>query len=63
MPTMRYLTYDDYDAIIRLWKQARLRRVRLCGRDSRDAFAAQLAAEQRAIGLEDGGPWRHLGHA
>jgi predicted GNAT family acetyltransferase len=55
MPTLRHLTVDDYDAIIRLWKQAGLQSVRLQGRDSRDAFAAQLAAGQRAIGLEDDG--------
>lgn len=55
MPALRYLTSDDYDAIIRLWKQAGLQSVRLRGRDSRDAFAAQVAAGQRVIGLEDGG--------
>jgi predicted GNAT family acetyltransferase len=49
------LTVDDYDAIIRLWKQAGLRSVRLQGGDSRDAFTAQLAAGQTAIGLEDEG--------
>ena len=52
MPSPRYLTSDDYDAIIRLWKQAGLQSVRLRGRDSRDAFAAQLAAGQRVISLE-----------
>jgi ribosomal protein S18 acetylase RimI-like enzyme len=46
---------DDYDAIIRLWKQAGLESVRLEGRDSRDAFAAQLTAGQKIIGLEDDG--------
>ena len=55
MPTLRYSTSGDYDAIVRLWKQAGLQGVRLRGRDSRDAFAAQLAAGQRVIGLEDGG--------
>jgi hypothetical protein len=55
MPTLRHLTVDDYDAIIRLWEQAGLRSVRLHGRDSRDAFTAQLAAGQRAVGLEDEG--------
>jgi ribosomal protein S18 acetylase RimI-like enzyme len=53
MPDLRHLTIDDYDAIIRLWKQAGLRSVRSQGRDSRDAFAAQMAAGQTAIGLED----------
>jgi ribosomal protein S18 acetylase RimI-like enzyme len=55
MRNLRHLTVDDYDAIIHLWKQAGLQSVRLQGRDSRDAFAAQLAAGQRAIGLEDKG--------
>jgi ribosomal protein S18 acetylase RimI-like enzyme len=55
MPSLRYLTSDDYDAIIRLWKQAGLQSVHFRGRDSRDAFAAQLAAGQRVIGLEDAG--------
>jgi GNAT superfamily N-acetyltransferase len=55
MPNLRHLTVDDYDAIIRLWKEAGLQSVRLQGRDSHDAFAAQLAAGQRVIGLEDDG--------
>jgi N-acetylglutamate synthase len=55
MPNLRHLTVDDYDAIIRLWKEAGLESARLQGRDSRDAFAAQLAAGQRVIGLEDAG--------
>lgn len=55
MPVLRRLTIDDYDAIIRLWRQAGLQSVRLQGRDSRDAFAAQLAAGQRIVGLEEGG--------
>jgi ribosomal protein S18 acetylase RimI-like enzyme len=55
MPSLRHLTVDDYDAIIRLWKEAGLESARLQGRDSRDAFAAQLAAGQRVIGLEDAG--------
>jgi ribosomal protein S18 acetylase RimI-like enzyme len=55
MPNLRNLTVDDYDAIIRLWKEAGLESVRLQGRDSHDAFAAQLAAGQRVIGLEDAG--------
>jgi len=55
MPNLRHLTSQDYDALVRLWKQAGLKSVRLRGRDGRDAFAAQLAAGQRVIGLEDGG--------
>ena len=53
MPNLRHLAVDDYDVIIRLWKEAGLESVRLQGRDSHDAFAAQLAAGQRVIGLED----------
>jgi ribosomal protein S18 acetylase RimI-like enzyme len=49
------LTSNDYDALISPWKQAGLQSVRFRGRDSRDAFAAQLAAGQRVIGLEDAG--------
>jgi len=52
MPGLRHLITDDYDAIIRLWKETGLRSVRIHGRDSRDAFAAQLAAGQTVIGLE-----------
>lgn len=55
MPKLRHLTADDYDAMIRLWKEAGLESVRLQGRDSHDAFAAQLASGQRVIGLEDAG--------
>jgi N-acetylglutamate synthase len=55
MPNLRHLAVDDYDVIIRLWKEAGLESVRLQGRDSHDAFAAQLAAGQRVIGLEDAG--------
>jgi len=55
MPNLRHLTVDDHDAIIRLWKEAGLESVRLQGRDSHDTFAAQLAAGQRVIGLEDAG--------
>ena len=54
MANLRRLTVDDYDAIIRLWKEAGLGSVHL-RRDSHDAFAAQLAAGQRVIGLEDAG--------
>jgi len=55
MPNLRHLTVDDYDAIIRLWKEAGLESVRPQGRDSHEAFAAQLSAGQRVIGLEDAG--------
>ena len=55
MASLRYLTIDDYNVIIHLWKQAGLRSVRLHGRDSRDTFAAQLAAGQKVISLEEAG--------
>lgn len=55
MPSTRHLTIDNYGAIIRLWEQAGLQSMRLEGRDSRDGLAAQLAAGQKVIGLEDGG--------
>jgi predicted GNAT family acetyltransferase len=55
MPNLRHLTVDDYGAMIRLWKDAGLQSVRPQGRDSHDAFAAQLANGQIAIGLEDDG--------
>jgi ribosomal protein S18 acetylase RimI-like enzyme len=55
MTTLRNLTIDDYDALIELWQTTGLRTVRPHGRDSRDAFAAQLAAGQRVIGLEEDG--------
>jgi hypothetical protein len=68
MPTLRHLTVDDYDAIIRLWKQAGLQSIRLQGRDSHDVFAARLASRQKAIDLEDDGQlsvlfWLHRIHA
>jgi len=53
MPSLRLLTVGDYDAIIRLWQEAGLRSMRLQRRDSRDAFAAQLTALQRVVGLEE----------
>jgi len=55
MVRFRELTVDDYDAVIRLWRVADLQSIRLRGRDSRDAFAAQLAAGQKVIGLEEDG--------
>lgn len=55
MPSLRHLTIDDYDEIISLWQKAGLRSMRLQGRDSRDAFAEQLANGQVIIGLEEAG--------
>jgi ribosomal protein S18 acetylase RimI-like enzyme len=55
MTKLRHLTIDDYDAIIRLWQSAGLRSMRLEGRDSRDAFAAQLSGRQSVLGLEEDG--------
>jgi GNAT superfamily N-acetyltransferase len=50
---LRRLSIDDYAAIISLWQQAGLESVRPYGRDSREAFAAQLAAGQVVLGLEE----------
>ncbi len=55
MPTLRKLTIDDYDAIIELWQLAGLHSLRLQGRDSREAMAAQLAGGQVILGLEEDG--------
>lgn len=50
--TMRYLGVEDYDAILALWQAAGLS-IRPVGRDSREAFAKQLAGDtQTVIGLE-----------
>lgn len=49
---MRYLGVEDYDAILALWQAAGLS-IRPVGRDSREAFAKQLAGDtQTVIGLE-----------
>jgi ribosomal protein S18 acetylase RimI-like enzyme len=55
VPTLRNLGIDDYDAVIQLWQQAGLQSMRPIGRDSRDAFAAQLTAGEKVIGLEERG--------
>ena len=55
MTTIRQLTIDDYDAIVGLWQQTGLHSLRLQGRDSREAVAAQLAAGQVLLGLEEAG--------
>jgi len=55
MPSLRHLTIGDYDAVIRLWQAAGLGSIRPEGRDSRDAFAAQLSGGQIVLGLEEGG--------
>jgi ribosomal protein S18 acetylase RimI-like enzyme len=55
VPKLRDLGIDEYDAIIQLWQQAGLHSMRPLGRDSRDAFAAQLAAGQKVMGLEERG--------
>ena len=52
----RTLSLDDYEAIMDLWQRAGLTSIRPQGRDSRAAFARQLASGvQHIIGLEDGG--------
>ena len=53
--TLRRLTVDDYDAILVLWQRAGLDTIRPQGRDSREAFADQLARGQVVLGLEDAG--------
>jgi ribosomal protein S18 acetylase RimI-like enzyme len=53
--TLRRLTVDDYDAILALWQKAGLDSIRPQGRDSREAFADQLARGQVVLGLEDAG--------
>ncbi len=49
----RRLTADDYEAILALWQRAGLDSIRPQGRDSREAFADQLARGQVVLGLED----------
>jgi ribosomal protein S18 acetylase RimI-like enzyme len=49
----RRLTADDYEAILSLWQRAGLDSIRPQGRDSREAFADQLARGQVVLGLED----------
>jgi N-acetylglutamate synthase len=51
--TLRRLTADDYGAILPLWQRAGLDSIRPQGRDSREAFADQLACGQVVLGLED----------
>ena len=55
MITLRHLTVDDYDAILALWQHAGLDTIRPQGRDSREAFADQLARGQVVLGLEEAG--------
>ena len=55
MITSRRLTAGDYDAILALWQRAGLDSIRPQGRDSRAAFADQLARGQVVLGLEDAG--------
>ncbi len=51
--TLRRLTVRDYDAILLLWQRAGLDSIRPQGRDSREAFADQLARGQVVLGLQD----------
>ncbi len=53
VPAQRRLTIEDYDAVIALWQRSGLTSLRPAGRDSREAFAKQLAGGQIAIGLEE----------
>jgi ribosomal protein S18 acetylase RimI-like enzyme len=52
---LRHLTTNDYDAILALWQLAGLDTIRPHGRDSREAFADQLAHGQVVLGLEEAG--------
>jgi len=53
VPVPRRLTIEDYDAVIALWQRSGLTSIRPVGRDSREAFAKQLAGGQIVIGLEE----------
>ena len=55
MAALRRLTGDDHAAILALWQRAGLDTIRPQGRDSREAFADQLARGQVVLGLEDAG--------
>lgn len=55
MTAVRRLTVADYDAVIALWQRAGLPSIRPEGRDSRAAFARQLAQGQIVLGLEESG--------
>jgi GNAT superfamily N-acetyltransferase len=55
MITLRQLALDDHAAILSLWQRAGLDSIRPEGRDSREAFAEQLARGQVVLGLEDEG--------
>ncbi len=55
MIALRRLTVDDHDAILALWQRAGLDSIRPQGRDSREAFAEQLARGQVVLGLKDDG--------
>jgi len=55
MITLRQLTLDDHAAILSLWQRVELDSIRPEGRDSRQAFAEQLARGQIVLGLEDKG--------
>ena len=51
--TVRTLTLEDYDRWMSVWQRAGLHSIRPKGRDSRDAFARQLAGGTHTmIGLE-----------
>jgi len=51
--TIRTLGLEDYDRWMSLWQRARLHSIRPRGRDSREAFARQLASGTHTmIGLE-----------
>lgn len=50
---IRVLSLDDYNRLLALWQRSGLHSLRLQGRDSREAVAAQLATGlQTILGLE-----------
>ena len=55
MPDLRRLTATDYDAALALWQRVGLPSLRPEGRDSREAFAGQVARGQIVLGLEENG--------
>jgi GNAT superfamily N-acetyltransferase len=55
MPDLHRLDERDYDELLALWLSTGLDSVRPSGRDSREAFARQLAAGQVVLGLREAG--------
>jgi N-acetylglutamate synthase len=49
MPTLVRLSVEDFDDIIALWRAAGLTTIKLTGRDSKEAFEAQMAKGIQAV--------------